>query len=134
MDTEFSFKSTAFNCTQTREYFINPECFGDDLARWLIAKLNDRGIETMNEPQQEDFGWYFTFRASDVEHCLVLGFQPNDPSTGDQWLGWLERQAGFLSALTGGRKRGISPKAVSLIDEILATAPEIRDVKWEEHR
>jgi len=134
METEFSFKSTAFNCTQPREYFINPGCFGDDLARWLIAKLKERGIETGSGPGQEDFGWYFTFWVSDVEHCLVLGFQPNDPSAGDQWLGWLERQAGFLSSLTGGRKRGISPKAVSLINEILTTAPEIRDLNWQEHR
>lgn len=132
METEFTFKSTAFNCTETREYFLNPECFGDDLARWLIARLHQRGIETLDEPQQEDFGWYFTFWVAGVEHCLLLGFQPNDPSTGDQWLGWLERQVGFLASLTGGRKRGISSQAVSLINEILVTAPEIRDLEWQE--
>jgi len=133
METKFSFKSSSFNCTESRDYFINPGCFGDDLARWMIAKLQQRGIKTMAEPDPEDFGWYFTFWVDGVEHCLVLGFQPNDPATGDQWLGWIERQAGFLSSLVGGRNRGISPEAVKVVNEVLATAPEIEDLRWGEY-
>ena len=133
METRFSFKSTAFNCTDSKDQFINPGCFGDDLARWMIDELRTRGVKTAREPGQEDYGWYFTFVVADIEHCVVLGFQPNDASIGDQWIGWVERQAGFVSSLIGGRKRGISPEAIDLIDKILTTAPQIKDLRWGEY-
>jgi hypothetical protein len=130
--TEVHFQSTAFNCTETKDYFINDCCFGDDVARWLIQQLRAQGLHTAHEPGQEDFGWYFTFHAGGTEHCFIIGFQPNDPSIGDQWLGSLERQTGVLSALFGGRKRGISPAAVQAIDAAVKASPDIQRVSWHE--
>lgn len=127
---EVHFRSTAFNCTEAREDFVNECCFGDDVARWLMQKLRAQGLRTAEEPGQEDFGWYFTFHAGGTEHCFVIGFQPNDPATGDKWLGWLERQTGFLGSLFGGRKRGIRPKAIQAIDSALKSSPEIQRVTW----
>ncbi len=80
MKTKFKFRSTEFNCTYPKEYFINPGCYGDDVACWLSKKLTDKGIEVTGHPDQEDFGWFFTFIVDGVEHCLVIAFQPNDPS------------------------------------------------------
>ena len=37
------FRSDAFNTSETKDYFINECCFGDDLARWLIEQLRARG-------------------------------------------------------------------------------------------
>ena len=132
MKTEVHFRSTAFNCTEPKDYFINDCSFGDDVARWLIPQLRAQGIQTANEPDQEDFGWYLTFHAGGTEHCFVIGFQPNDTATGDQWLGWLERQTGFLGSLFGGRKRGILPEAVQAIDTALKSSPDIQRVTWHE--
>src|SRR6266481_2083725 len=61
MKTEVYFHSTIFNCTEPKDYFINECCFGDDVARWLIKQLKAQGLQTADEPCQEDFGWYFTF-------------------------------------------------------------------------
>src|SRR5688572_31743942 len=115
MKTKFEFCSRHFNISVPREYFINPCCYGDDLAWWLIEKLNALDIKTSSEPGQEDFGWYFTFTVNEVEHCVVVGFQPNDLESGDRWIGWIERQLGFLGSLTGGRNRAILPSAVAVI-------------------
>lgn len=130
MNNRFQFRSLLFNISVPRDYFINPNCFGDDAAVWMIQNLNERGIVTANEPGQEDFGWYFTFVVKDVEHCLLIGFQPNDPARGDQWIGWIERSAGFLSSIFGGRNRRVLPEAVDLIDSILRSSPHIHDVTW----
>ena len=135
MKTEVRFKSTAFNCTEPKPYFLNPDCFGDDLCRWLMNNLHNRGIQTADEPDepaQEDFGWYFTFTIAKVNHCFLIGFQPNYPATGDQWIGWLERDAGFIRSLFGRRNKDIRPEAVTILNEILCAAPEIRDVSWHE--
>ena len=61
MKTVAVFESRAFNHTEPKEYFINPCCFGDDLARWLMEELAQQGIGVDDEPGQEDFGWYFEF-------------------------------------------------------------------------
>lgn len=61
--TVVTFESTAFNMTEPRNYFINPCCFGDDVAEWLIRELSKQGMGTDEKPGQEDFGWYLNFEA-----------------------------------------------------------------------
>jgi hypothetical protein len=132
MKTEVHFCSTVFNCTEPRDYFVNECCFGDDVAEWLIQQLGAQGIEAAPEPGQTDFGWFFTFNAGGQEHCFIIGFQPEDPASGDRWLGLIERHTGFLGSLFGGRKRGILPEAMQAIDTALRTSPEIHRITWQE--
>jgi hypothetical protein len=132
MKTEVEFRSTAFNCTEPKDYFINECCFGDDVCQWLIGELRGRGFIATSEPGQEDFGWFATFEFGGVQHCFIVGFQPNDPAAGDRWLGCLERQTGFISSIFGRRKRGISPDAVALIDSVLRSHPAIDCIVWHE--
>ncbi len=42
MKTVAFFESEAFNHSEPKEYFINPCCFGDDLARWLMDSEIER--------------------------------------------------------------------------------------------
>src|SRR5262245_23898524 len=100
------FQSTAFNTTESKDYFINEGCFGDDLARWLIERLKARGIQAESEPGQEDFGWYVTFRIGDTDYDFVLGYRPGENDKPD-WMCTLERSAGLLGSLFGARKRRI---------------------------
>jgi len=87
-------------------------------------------IKTSAKPGQEDFGWNLTFVLDGTEYCVVVGFQPNDPESGDCWIGWVERRVGFLGSILGGRNRGISPEAIALLDKVLRSSPEIRDLIW----
>jgi hypothetical protein len=49
------FKSAAFNTPTPKEYFIHDCCFGDDVARWMMAsyvpeatkRLASRGRKTL---------------------------------------------------------------------------------------
>jgi hypothetical protein len=52
--TVVTFKSSAFNMSEPREYFINPSCFGDDLAKWLAEQLRSNGHQASEVPGQED--------------------------------------------------------------------------------
>jgi hypothetical protein len=130
MNTIFRFRSKHFNITTPQDYFINPGCFGDDLASWFIRKLNEREIKTCSKPDQEDFGWYFTFTMHEKEYCVVLGFQPNDISQGDCWVGEIEHHVGFLGSILGGRHRGIDPDAIEAISTVLMSSQEILDLEW----
>jgi hypothetical protein len=133
MRTLVTFESSAFNARESKDYFINPGCFGDDLARWLIAALRRAGLATDDEPSQEDFGWYFEFKVPEGEHCIVVGLRPGDPEPQDCWIAWLERSRGFLGSVFGGRQRGIAPSAAAALHAALQ-APEIRNVRWHEKK
>jgi hypothetical protein len=132
MRTVVTFHSAAFNTTEEKPYFINPGCFGDDLAQWLVGELRHEGLETDDKPDQEDFGWYFNFENKGVRSTLVIGFgyPPLDRPADGTWIGWIERRRGFLGSLLGGRGRDIDPSAIELIHAILSASPQIRDVRW----
>jgi hypothetical protein len=131
MRTLVTFKSSAFNTTDSKDYFINPLCFGDDVAKWLISELQAKGIETDKEPRQEDFGWHFDFTLPKGRHCLVIGFQPEDNNGQGNWICWLERSHGLIGLIFKGREHGISPKSVETIHQILSSSQDkIKNVRW----
>lgn len=121
-----TFRSRAFNTTEPREHFINPECFGDDVAHWMMRELRARGVECASQPGQEDFGWYFTYRVEGVSHAFVIGFRPDD----ETWIGWLERHRGPIGSLILGRRRGVRPAASHAIHTVLSESAEIHDIRW----
>ena len=128
--TIVSFKSVAFNMTEPRSYFINPSCFGDDVAKWLIRELNSRGVNVDGDPGQEDFGWYFNFQLTGSAHPFVVGHRPGDKADEVTWIGWIERHRSFIGSLLGTRKRGIDPSAAEIVHSILSRSPQIQDVRW----
>lgn len=125
-----TFKSTAFNITEPRPYFINECRFGDDASKWLLSELQRSGLRTGEKPGQEDFGWYLNFEVGGASHCFVLGYRSDDVREGATWIGWLERNRGFFGSIFGRRKHGIQALAVNAIHRILATSTLIRDVRW----
>ena len=128
--TVVTFRSSRFNTSEPRDYFINDCCFGDDVAKWLIEQLSSDGYQCDESAGQEDFGWYLTFRVSEIGHCFVISYRPGAaPNELGEWIGWLER-TGFLRSLLGARRRGILPEAMQAINRILMNEKTVRDVTW----
>ncbi len=128
--TVVTFESAAFNMTEAKDYFINPCCFGDDLAEWLPDELRRVGIVADEKPGQEDFGWYLNFEVAGIGHTLLIGHRPTGETEAGTWIAWLERKRGLIGSLLGGRKRGVQPSAAEAIHRILANSSMIRDVRW----
>ncbi|HEV2330684.1 MAG TPA: hypothetical protein VGY56_18035 [Verrucomicrobiae bacterium] len=128
--TVVTFENPAFNTTERREYFINECCYGDDLAHALMEQLRSRGYQTDTEPGQEDFGWYFGFRAGDKDYQFVIGHRPADESDPTVWLGWVERKVGMIGTIFGARKRGIQPAALNAMHSAISALGETRNVRW----
>ena len=128
--TVVTFESTAFNMTKPKDYFINPCCFGHDVAEWIIGELRKQGIRTDEKPGQEDFGWYLNFEASGIRHTFVIGHIPSGETEAGTWFGCLERKRGLIGLMLGGRRRGIQPSAAQAIHRILTRSPVVRDVRW----
>jgi hypothetical protein len=128
--TVVTFESAAFNMSNPKDYFINPCCFGDDVAEWLIGELRKQGVRTDEKPGQEDFGWYLNFDTADVSHTFVIGHRPNGETESGTWIGWLERKRGLIGSIFIGRSRGIQASAAQAIHQILTGSPVVRDVGW----
>lgn len=130
-----TFRTSAFNTTEPREYFINPGCFGDDLLTWLAGALTASGVAVDGEPDQEDFGWYVRFEVAGSPYDFVTGFRPPDPdSEGNAdglWIGWLEPALGLVASMLGKRRRKPVPaETAELVHAALASHPEISDIRW----
>ncbi len=131
MRTLATFETDLFNTSETREYFINPECYGDDACRWLMERLRAMGVVADGEPAQEDFGWYFGFAMPEGRHCCVVVFRPGADAEAGVWLAFVERDRSLLGSLLGGRRRGVTNGAVAALHAALS-APEIRNLLWHE--
>jgi hypothetical protein len=127
--TTVSFRADGFNTTDVKDYFINPGCFGDDLARWLAELLRQQGLEVDADIGQEDFGWYLSYRVADRNYDLVVGYRPDD----ELWIAWVERALGFLGSMLGGRRKRIKPAACLAVHKALTSSGRARDVLWHEH-
>lgn len=66
------FRTGRFNLSQVHRRFINPCCFGEDLAAWLRAKLAEEHIRA-SEPDQEDWGWYLRAKQGNNSYFLATG-------------------------------------------------------------
>jgi hypothetical protein len=128
--TVVTFKSDAFNTSEQKATFVNPDCFGDDLATWLIDQLRARGIETSDQPDAEDFGWYLQFTVDGKQYCAVIGYRPADEPDGGDWVIWLERKLGFLESVLGRRNSGIPRDVANLLHDILSGSREVRAARW----
>jgi hypothetical protein len=128
--TIVTFRSSAFNTNDPKDYFINPCCFGDDVANWLIGELRKLGVKTDDQPGQEDFGWYLNLSVAEVSHTFVMLFRPDDGNGQGAWIGWLERNRNFIGSVFGARSRGIDPVAAETLHRVLVSSSLVRDVRW----
>ena len=115
---------------ESRDYFMNPCCYGDDVAKWLIRELQKVGVKSDETPGQEDFGWYLNFEVSGICHSFVLGHRPdNEEDEAGIWIGWIERR-GFMRSLLGRCTKDIQLSAAEAIHRILSSSSLVQDVRW----
>ncbi len=124
------FTSEAFNTTRPKPEFAHPENYGDDLARWFMTQIRDRGLAVDEEdPSQEDHGWYVTFTLDGLLYDLVVSYAPEDGEAA-RWLACIERSVGLWGTMIGQRHRAVTREVVELVNDILVHAEECADIRW----
>ena len=126
-NTHVTLRTVKFNVSEPKEYFINPNCFGDDFANWLMVKLTDQNIVVEKDgPDQEDFGWYVNFTVDDDEITCVIVYSESD----EKWFLILEYNVGIIGTILGRRNKHVANNVVNVLDEILKAEPEFYSVEW----
>jgi hypothetical protein len=127
MRTQVEFRSSKFPPYPGEEEQINPGLWGKRLAEYLVQKLAEKGIETA-EMIAEDWGWYVPVRNDGFTLALCCGHQYGDD---DEFLCFTDPGKPAVRKLF--KKIDATPQLTRLVDalqEILASDPEIRDIKW----
>ena len=124
MKTDVMFDSEVFNTSQSLARCARPGNYGDDATRWLMDALQQRGVEVAAGLGQDYHGWYFCFVLDGTNYEFTLRLSDKG------WRGTLERSAGLISSILGGRSRGISKAAIAMIDEVLKSHAGIHNVRW----
>jgi hypothetical protein len=128
------FKTRRFNLSKVGERFINPCCFGEDLAAWLRIKLSERNVE-VREPYQEDWGWELPATQEGDSYYLCMSGNSDESGTNKddgEWGIIVEKRRSIVQRLTGAGKIGVTDKLMRTIEEILWAEPAIREVHREE--
>ena len=129
--THVTFATKLFNAEDVKDYFINPRCFGDDCAQWLIDRLVSQWSEKVDEgPAQEDWGWFFSVTTGQQDFTICVGLC-EDEEAPNTWLAFIKPQLGSLSRKFFGRSDDAELLAVcEAVDRALKSASEIGDVHW----
>jgi hypothetical protein len=128
------FRTNRFNLSKAGEHFINPCCFGEDLAAWLREKLIEKDVET-NGPYQEDWGWEFRAALGSDSYYLGVGGNsdqlPEDRDMGE-WRIIVEKRRSLGQRLRGAGRIAEDDRMLRTIEAILGEEPTIEGVRREE--
>lgn len=106
----------------------NDRHFGEDLAKWMIAKT--KGSEFIfSSPVKSADGWS-EFVTANGEN-FVLGFGIVDETIGDDYAGWtitIDKPRSWL--FFGSKDSPSRARLCDLIHNILRDERQIREVQW----
>lgn len=133
MHLDIIFDTDRFNLSEAKDHFINPGCFGEDLAAWLRSKLVEKSIPTV-EPGQEDWGWYIESKLGDASYFIGVGGAANEsapnPNEGE-WRIMVEKHRSIWDKLKGKNKTSRSDPIFAIIREILERESDFKNVRYE---
>jgi hypothetical protein len=125
--THVTFRTNRFNQTEVQPHFINPNCFGDDCAAWLVGGLRERGWADVSEPWQEDWGWQTSTARDGHKYLISVGLMEEDDP---EWLVHVQEHTGFLTRLLGKAGPSALRDLVLGIHDVLIFGPEVGQVRW----
>jgi hypothetical protein len=103
-DGAITIETDRFEHRKVGDHFINPCCFGEDLAAWLkdrLAAAPDLDLE-IGAPIQEDYGWGLKARGGADRYWIAISFIGDGPQEEPgQWRVAADWTPGLLRRLTG---------------------------------
>jgi hypothetical protein len=128
------FRTNRFNLSKVGAHFINPCCFGEDLAAWLQGKLRELEIE-IRPPYQEDWGWELPAKLPSGSYYLCMSGNAEESSADKddgEWGIMVEKKRSVGQLLTGKGKIRSDDEMMRTVEEILTKEPAIREVRREQ--
>jgi hypothetical protein len=131
MKTQVEFKSSKFPPYEGEEEEINPGLWGKRLAEYLVQKLADEGVETEGIIA-EDWGYYVPVSNEGFKLALCCGHQNGDD---DEFLCFTEPSKPIVKKLF--KKVDATAqlsRLTGVLEKILSSDPDIKEIMWTEPR
>ncbi|MGD0271858.1 MAG: hypothetical protein ABSB14_22525 [Candidatus Sulfotelmatobacter sp.] len=128
------FRTSRFNLSKVGAHFINPCCFGEDLAAWLRDKLGGKGIEA-REPHQEDWGWELAVTSGGQSYYLGVGGNADGSAENrdeGEWRVIVEKKRSIVQRFSGQGMITSNDELLLSLKEVLVADATIRDVHVED--
>jgi hypothetical protein len=127
------FKTERFNLSIVKKNFINPCCFGEDLATWARELMISRGMSVAG-PEQEDWGWYLDAELEGIKYFIGISGNADEEdgqSNNGEWRIMIENKRSLGEKLFGKNKLSEDDRlVVLLLNEVKAQA-DFSDVRQE---
>ncbi len=134
MSDDILFETSRFNLSEVWDHFINPCCFGEDLAAWLWGRLHDKGIK-VTEPDQEDWGWYIEAEYEGASYSIGIGGNADEFGENrnqGEWRVMVEKRRSLWEKVTRRGERAGADEMSELIREVIEAEPDIKNVRYED--
>jgi hypothetical protein len=129
MRDHVTFLSDAFNKTEVKDNFINDDCFGEDLAEWLISCLSlPAGFVVDPEPCQEDWGWEVLLSGNGEKIFVGIGQYEIDDQLG--WMCFVKSEVPFYKSWFGVRSDVARRSICAALHHALHTNQRITQIRW----
>jgi hypothetical protein len=128
------FRTDRFNLSVVGDDFINPCCFGEDLAEWLRLKLSERGV-TAHKPYQEDWGWELPVSYGEDSYYLGIGGNSDGlaPNKNEgEWRVIVEKQRTLWQKLVGKGEIKNDDPILLMVTRILSAEASINNLRQED--
>ena len=124
MHIDITCQTDRFNLSVVGDDFINDCCFGEDFSRWLVAALQQEGIQA-DLICMEDFGWANSASWNGTSYLVcVTGVPDEDPSRPDygQWHVMVSRKRTLLQKISGRNQMTLADPLLAVIERALTSA------------
>jgi hypothetical protein len=127
------FETNRFNVSEVKRHFINPCCFGEDLADWLRQKLRERDVSA-ETPGQEDWGWYVFAQRDSQRYFLGIAGYARAGAIGKndgEWRIMVEKKVSAWEKVRGANKLTEDDPILVILDSILRERADIHNFRRE---
>jgi hypothetical protein len=127
------FETERFNISEVKDHFINPCCFGEDLADWLKGRLNAKGMHA-GEAYQEDWGWEFSLRDNFGAYYIGVGGNPAEPAVSKnhaEWRVMVSKRRSIWDRLTSKNRLADDEPVIAEIFAVLKAEPDFSKIHEE---
>ena len=133
MEDDLLFETDRFNLSEVKNHFINPCCFGEDVAAWLREELLGEGIN-VTEPDQEDWGWYIEAEYRGDSYFIGIGGNTDEFSekrNQGEWRILVEKNRSTWQKLTHRDDVSSANELMNIIRRIVEKESGVKNVRFE---
>ena len=118
---EITFETDRFNLSSEKDNFINPCCFGEDVANWLKPLLKSENV-SITDIYQEDWGWEISCSFNNQQYYIgVGGLSETEDSDQGEWRVMFSKKRSILETLFGKNKLSSNEPVITLIQNIIGS-------------